>query len=82
MLFSYNTYIKDFQTTIEKNTQEFKGIIQDDKRPHNEHPGRFNVSTSNESAILIIGQEFDTRDIVLDSRGGSLKIISEIDVIP
>jgi hypothetical protein len=81
MLHEHNKYIKDFKATIEsvpKNQNEFRVVINADRKPSGEHRGRFNAPTSNEVALMIVGQTFKKRDIVLHSRESKLVRISEI----
>ncbi|CAE1251309.1 unnamed protein product [Acanthosepion pharaonis] len=52
-------------------------VIDADKRPHDEYERRYNAPACNEMATIIHGQQQRTRDIVLKSRGGALRRISE-----
>lgn len=80
MLHSNNNYIRSFKTAIELGkdiTGDYKVIIRADKRPSNQHPGRFNEPQVDEVAILMVG-EGGPRDIVLHSRDAPLKIVQDI----
>lgn len=80
LLHKHNKYILDLKAAIDsvpKGQKEFKVIINADKKPAGEHQGRFNAPTSQEVAILIAGQEFEKRDIVLHSRDNRVIRISE-----
>ncbi|XP_028966748.1 uncharacterized protein LOC114828104, partial [Galendromus occidentalis] len=57
-------------------TDDYVVVIKADKTP-GEHAGRFNAPTSDEVAIVIVGEEFNSRDIVLRRRDGCLKRVSE-----
>ncbi|MGD0510892.1 MAG: flagellar filament capping protein FliD, partial [Candidatus Micrarchaeaceae archaeon] len=69
MLHACNPYVKLFKTALEHMTNnDLKVVIRADKTPAGEHERRFNVPTTNEVAILIVGNEFQPRDIVLHKR--------------
>ncbi|CAE1299786.1 unnamed protein product [Acanthosepion pharaonis] len=55
----------------------FSIVIDADKRPHDEHERRYNAPACNEVAAIIHGEQDRTRDIVLRSRSGALRRISE-----
>lgn len=80
MLHEYNPYIKDFKTTIEnvQESEDFKVVINTDRKPSEAHSGRFNRPTVSEVALVIVGQEFEKRDIIIKGRGTGLQRISEI----
>lgn len=58
-------------------TDEYQVVIRADKIPIWEHPRRFNTPVKNEVAIVIVGDEFDKRDIILRKRSGELQRVSE-----
>ena len=69
MLHETNQYVKIFKTAIENmTTDDFKVVIKADRTPPGEHERRFNVPTTDEVAILIVGNDFQSRDIVLHKR--------------
>lgn len=82
MLHEKNSYIRDLKTIIDiagaDRSKDFQVVIHSDRVPADTHRGRCNAPTTNEVALVMIGQQFDKRDIVLHSRGGFLKQISEI----
>jgi len=79
MLHNNNNYINSFKTSLENNksTDNFKVIIYADKKPPAVHRGRFNAPTVNEVAVLIAGQHFEKRDIILKNKDNMLQRISE-----
>ncbi|CAG9771498.1 unnamed protein product [Ceutorhynchus assimilis] len=80
MLHKINKYIIDFKAAIDSvpvGQTDFKVIISANKMPIGEHPGRFNVPVSKEVAVLIVGQHFEKRDIVIHGRDNRLLRISE-----
>jgi len=80
ILHSVNPYVKDFKYVIEilpPNSTDLKVIIRADRKPSNEHRGCFNAQQSDEVAILIVGQEFTIRDIILRARDDTLQRVNE-----
>ncbi|KAL4125969.1 hypothetical protein QTP88_010201 [Uroleucon formosanum] len=81
MLHHNNPYIKDLKTTIERvpqNSKNFEIIIHADRKPDNAHRGRYNAPTTSEVSLVIVGQQFEERDIVLQSHDNKLQGISEL----
>ncbi|GFQ78932.1 ATP-dependent DNA helicase [Trichonephila clavata] len=77
-LHEHNKYIMDFNAAIDsvpKNQKEFKVVINAERKPFGEHKGRFNAPQTKEVAVVIVGQEFEKRDIVLNCRDGTLNIL-------
>lgn len=78
ILHQNNKYIKSFKTAIEcQPTDNFSVVIQADTKSANAHKGRFKAPTVNEVAVLIDGQNFEKRDIVLKTRDSRLQRIAE-----
>lgn len=80
LLHEYNNYIKDFKAafdSVPKNQKEFQVVINADRTPSGEHKGRFNTLTAKREAVLMVGQDFEKRDIVLKCRDNKLMRISE-----
>lgn len=81
MLHDVNNYIKDLKTTLDKvpsHLKNFEVVIHADRKPANTHAGRFNAPSTKEVALVIVGQQFMKRDIVLQSYDNKLQRISEI----
>ncbi|GFU87081.1 helitron_like_N domain-containing protein [Trichonephila clavipes] len=53
------------------------GVIRADKRPVGQHERQFNAPTIDEVAIVIVGEEFESRDIILHRRSGDIQRVSE-----
>ena len=49
-------------------------IIDVDRKPVSEHSGCYNKPSTNEVAVLLVGQYYERRDIVLFTRNASLKM--------
>lgn len=61
--------IKIFKTSLERMPSDnYQIIMKADKNPINEHKGRYNKPTVNEVAIVIVGTEFESRDIVIEKK--------------
>ncbi|GFV94455.1 helitron_like_N domain-containing protein [Trichonephila clavipes] len=54
-----------------------KIVIRADKTPAGEHVRRFNAPTVDEVAIIIVGDQFQPRDIVLHRRNEQLTKVAE-----
>lgn len=78
LLHEHNELVRLFITSIEKLiSDDHKIVIRADKTPAGEHPGRYNAPTVDEVAIIIVGEQFEKRDIVLCRRNKNLQRVSE-----
>jgi ATP-dependent DNA helicase PIF1 len=78
MLHQCNNYVHVFKSALQRMpTDAYKVVIRADKKPAGEHAGRFNEPVTNEVAVVIMGNEFDRRDIVLEKTNNRLQRISE-----
>nr|XP_016854857.1 PREDICTED: uncharacterized protein LOC107983913 [Anolis carolinensis] len=78
MFHQHNHIINTFKTALERMpTDEYRVVIRADKKPVGEHEHRFNAPQTNEVAIVISGDEFDQRDIIIQRRSNSLQRIAE-----
>ncbi|XP_028967934.1 uncharacterized protein LOC114828343 [Galendromus occidentalis] len=74
----HNSLVRLFRTALElMPTDEYVIGIKADKVPVGEHRGRYNAPSIDEEAIVIVGENFDSRDIVLHRKSGVLKRLSE-----
>jgi hypothetical protein len=79
MVHEHNPYVQSFKTALQRMpSDQLKVIIRADKKPAGEHARRFNEPVTNEVAIVIAGNEFEKRDIVLEKQSGQLQRVSEI----
>ena len=81
MIHDVNGYIKNLKTTLDRmplTCNKFEVVIHADRKPAGAHGGRFNAPTENEVALVLVGQQFEQRDIVLQSHDNKLRRISEI----
>lgn len=81
MLHEVNKYVKELKTTIDRMPQEcesFQVVIHAEKAPARAHAGRFNAPACGEVALVIVGQQFEKRDIILQSHDNKLHRISEL----
>lgn len=73
-----NQLIKLFKTSLDQMpSDEYQVVIKPDRVPFGEHERRFNAPTINEVAIVMIGTEFECRDIIIQRRDASLKRVTE-----
>ncbi|UYV74016.1 hypothetical protein LAZ67_11001852, partial [Cordylochernes scorpioides] len=73
MFEQHNELIKLFKTAFEQMpSDDYKVIIKADKTPIGQH-----APTIDEVAIVIVGEEFNSRDIILHRRNGGVQKVSE-----
>jgi len=78
MLHKTNSIINSFKTALEQTpSEEMRVAIHADRVPSGKHQGRFNAPQVDEVAVVIVGQEFNQRDILLHCRNDQLKRINE-----
>ena len=80
MLHQSNSYARSLKMAVDilsSHSQEFKVIIDADKRPSGEHERRFNAPLCNEVGVLMLGEEHGKRDIVLRHNDESLQRVDE-----
>ena len=73
-LYVNNAYVPLFKTALKRMpTDDYKVVVRADKTPTGEHLLRFNAPRLDEVAIVVVGNEFGTRDIVLQKRNNMLQ---------
>lgn len=78
LLHRENELVRLFKMALEEMpTDNHAIIIYPDKVPSGEHGRRYNAPTMDEVAIIIVGDQFNTRDIVLRRRDYVLQRVSE-----
>ncbi|UYV84655.1 hypothetical protein LAZ67_X002997 [Cordylochernes scorpioides] len=81
LLDQHNELVRLFKTAIERMpTDDYVVVIRADKTPAGQHERRFNAPTINEVAIVIVGEEFNSRDIyiiVIHRRDDNVQRVSE-----
>ena len=79
MLHDSNKYVKTLKSTVDKMpTDEYKVKICANKTPRGEHERRYNAPVPNDVGIVIVGEEFKTRDIILHSQDDTVRRINEL----
>ncbi|XP_041451282.1 uncharacterized protein LOC111080369 [Drosophila obscura] len=74
----HNELVQLFKTLLDRMpSDDHKIFIQADKTLVGEHAKRFNAKTVDEVAIVIVGEQFNSRDIVLHRRNEQLERVSE-----
>lgn len=75
----HNAMVRIFKTSLDQmSTDNHQIVIRADKVPGGQHAGRFNAPTMNEVAVVIVGEQFLPRDIVIQRRSHELQRISEL----
>ena len=78
LLHNNNDKIKEIKYALERNNEpHFKLVIKENYRPTYEHARRFNKPTTNEVAILMIGDSTNKRDIIINKRDSTIQRINE-----
>lgn len=73
-----NELVKVFKTALDRMPSDSHNIIiRADKTPAGEHARRFNSPTIDEVAIVVVGENLQSRDIVLHRRSNELKRVYE-----
>lgn len=74
----HNHLVKLFKVALDQMpSDDYKVIIRADKTPSGEHERCFNAPTINEVAVVLVGTEFDRRDIIIQRRNTNLQRVSE-----
>lgn len=70
LLHQHHTYVNAFKYALEhlEINALHKVVIRADKRPPNQHEGRYNVPVNDEIAIIMLDEDHGSRDIVLKHR--------------
>jgi hypothetical protein len=78
VLHANNTYVALFKAALERMpTGDYKVVTRVDKTPTGEHRRRFNAPTFDEVTIVMVGNDFCTRDIFLQKRNNTLQRVAE-----
>ncbi|GFW42251.1 helitron_like_N domain-containing protein [Trichonephila clavipes] len=74
----HNELVRLFKTAIQRMpADDYAVVIRADKRPVGQHERQFNAPTIDKVAIVIVGEEFESRDIILHRRSGDIQRVSE-----
>ncbi|UYV76675.1 hypothetical protein LAZ67_14001698 [Cordylochernes scorpioides] len=67
-----------FKTALENLPSDaYRVVVNADRTPPGQHPRRYNAPTANEVAVVLAGNQFGSRDIVLHQRDNLLKHVSD-----
>ena len=80
MLHEHNIYVNTFKSALERmstSTDNYFIHIHASKTPQGEHQRRYNAPVSDDVGIVIVGEHFKTRDILLHTRSDAVQRISE-----
>jgi hypothetical protein len=82
MLHLHNNLIINFKAAIDsqeyENIENLNIVIHTERVTNGNHPGCFNAPSVNEVGIVIDGQQFEKRDIILNGRNNTLKRINKL----
>ncbi|XP_071629550.1 LOW QUALITY PROTEIN: uncharacterized protein [Temnothorax longispinosus] len=74
----HNELVRMFRTALERMpADDYVVVIRADKTPPGQHERQYNAPTINEVAIVIVGEEFNSRDIVLHRRDGLFEVVTK-----
>lgn len=80
LLHEHNLLVRSFKTALDRmpsDDDEYVVVIRPDRAPAGQHAGRYNAPTSDEVAMVMVGDQFNSRDIVIQRRKGDLRRISD-----
>ncbi|UYV75784.1 hypothetical protein LAZ67_13001346 [Cordylochernes scorpioides] len=70
--------IQGFKTALENLPSDaYRVVVNADRTPPGQHPRRYNAPTANEVAVVLAGNQFGSRDIVLHQRDNLLQHVSD-----
>lgn len=73
-----NELIRLFKTALDRMpSDEHKIVIRADKTPAGQHARQYNAPTIDEVAVVIVGENLESRDIVLHRRNDQLQRVNE-----
>ncbi|XP_039967813.1 uncharacterized protein LOC120779533 [Bactrocera tryoni] len=75
----HNALVQLFKIALDRMPSDHhKIVIRADRTPFGEHERRFNAPTIDEVAIVIHGEQFQSRDIILHRKNDKLQRVSEL----
>ncbi|UYV75392.1 hypothetical protein LAZ67_13000113 [Cordylochernes scorpioides] len=78
MLHQHNLLVHQFETALENLPSDaYRIVVNADRTPPGQHPRRYNAPTANEVAVVLAGNQFGSRDIVLRQRDNLLQHVSD-----
>ena len=78
LLHEHNPYVRIFKSALEKMlSDDYRVVINADKKPVWGHARQFNKPVTDEVAVVIVGNEYERRDIVLEKRNNQLQRVVE-----
>ncbi|UYV67936.1 hypothetical protein LAZ67_5002546 [Cordylochernes scorpioides] len=78
MLHQHNLLVQQFKTALENLPSDaYRVVVNADRTPPGQHPRRYNAPTADEVAVVLAGNQFCSRDIVLHQRDNLLQHVSD-----
>ena len=78
MLHNHNNLIQTFKFAQQQVKENYKVVINAEKRPTGEHERRFNEPTNDDVAVLVVGEQCCNRDIILQHKEEGMQRINEL----
>ena len=78
MLHNHNNLIQTFKFAQQQVKENYKVVINAEKRPTGEHERRFNEPTHDDVAVLVVGEQCCNRDIILQHKEEGMQRINEL----
>jgi len=77
-LHTCNPYVDSFKAALNLSTEhdDYKLILNAEKRPSTEHARRYNLPTGSEVAVIMPGDKTGDLDVILQTKGGQLQRIN------
>ncbi|CAG5115735.1 unnamed protein product, partial [Candidula unifasciata] len=74
----HNKLIRLFRTALQQMpADDYRVVLRADKTPVGQHERQYNAPTIDEVANVMVGEEFNSRDIILHRRNGDVQRVSE-----
>ncbi|GBP91417.1 hypothetical protein EVAR_64898_1 [Eumeta japonica] len=78
MFHEHNSLIHSFKTALNQMpTDDYKVVIRADKTSAGEHKRRFNAPVKDDVAVVMVGTEFERRNIIIHLRNENLRRVAE-----
>ncbi|UYV73657.1 hypothetical protein LAZ67_11000242 [Cordylochernes scorpioides] len=78
MLHQHNLLVQQFKTALENLPSDaYRVVVNADRTLPGQHPRRYNAPAADEVAVVLAGNQFGSRDIVLHQRDNLLQHVSD-----
>ena len=75
-----NPYVQSFKfaNDFSSDHDQFQIVLNADKKPSHEHKRKYNLPSASEVSVILPGEQINNRDIVIQTKDGQLRNISEL----